>query len=360
MKIRRLEIVGFKSFIEPTVFSFDAGISAILGPNGCGKSNVVDAVRWVMGEQSATNLRGQSMGDVIFAGSDTRHAHGMAEVSLIFDNSGTLEHPPVTHPLVKEYAEIMVTRRLYRSGESDYLLNKTPCRLKDITELFLDTGVGARAYSIIEQGKVASVLQARPEERRTLIEEAAGVSKYKARRKTALRKIEGAQHNLQRVDDIITEVGERLKGLERQARDAREFRELRQQMRDLDIALGLKHLQELQQRNASLKQKKEQSESWMQQCETGVHQAGLELERCSIARNEADTALAQQKSNCLYCVASCRSVRTTQHWPGSSAKIKPATSRRQAEKSTRLTPSNRKIASACINCSSNVMHANTM
>lgn len=295
MKIRRLEIVGFKSFIEPTVFSFDAGISAILGPNGCGKSNVVDAVRWVMGEQSATNLRGQSMGDVIFAGSDTRHAHGMAEVSLIFDNSGTLEHPPVTHPLVKEYAEIMVTRRLYRSGESDYLLNKTPCRLKDITELFLDTGVGARAYSIIEQGKVASVLQARPEERRTLIEEAAGVSKYKARRKTALRKIEGAQHNLQRVDDIITEVGERLKGLERQARDAREFRELRQQMRDLDIALGLKHLQELQQRNASLKQKKEQSESWMQQCETGVHQAGLELERCSIARNEADTALAQQK-----------------------------------------------------------------
>jgi len=295
MKIRRVEIVGFKSFVERTVFSFDAGVSAILGPNGCGKSNVVDAVRWVMGEQSASNLRGQSMGDVIFAGSDSRRAHGMAEVSLIFDNSGTLEHPPVTHPLVKEYAEIMVTRRLYRSGESEYLLNKTPCRLKDITELFLDTGVGARAYSIIEQGKVASVLQARPEERRVLIEEAAGISKYKARRKTALRKIEGAQHNLQRVDDIITEVGERLKGLERQAREAREFRELRQQMRELDVGLGLRRLHKLQQHGTSLQQTQEQCQARQQQCENDLHQGGLELERSRIARDEADTALAQQK-----------------------------------------------------------------
>jgi len=295
MKIRRLEIVGFKSFVERTVFTFDAGISAILGPNGCGKSNVVDAVRWVMGEQSASNLRGQAMGDVIFAGSDTRRAHGMAEVSLIFDNSGTLEHPPVTHPLVKEYAEIMVTRRLYRSGESEYLLNKTQCRLKDITELFLDTGVGARAYSIIEQGKVASVLQARPEERRVLIEEAAGISKYKARRKTALRKIEGALHNLERVDDIVSEVGERLKGLERQAREAREFRELRQQMRELDVGLGLRRLNELQQRNTSLQQAQGEAQARLQQCETDLHQSGLELERCRIARDEADAALAQQK-----------------------------------------------------------------
>lgn len=295
MKIRRVEIVGFKSFIERTVFSFDAGISAILGPNGCGKSNVVDAVRWVMGEQSASNLRGQSMGDVIFAGSDSRRAHGMAEVSLIFDNSGTLEHPPVNHPLVKAYAEIMVTRRLYRSGESEYLLNKTPCRLKDITELFLDTGVGARAYSIIEQGKVASVLQSRPEERRVLIEEAAGISKYKARRKTAVRKIEAAQHNLERVDDIITEVGGRLKGLERQARETREFRALRQQMRELDIGLGLKRLQELQERNASLHQIQEQHHARVQSCETEVHQAGLELERSKLARDEADATLAQQK-----------------------------------------------------------------
>ncbi|MGM0416676.1 MAG: chromosome segregation protein SMC, partial [Thermodesulfobacteriota bacterium] len=278
-----------------TVFTFDAGISAILGPNGCGKSNVVDAVRWVMGEQSASNLRGQAMGDVIFAGSDTRRAHGMAEVSLVFDNSGTLEHPPVTHALVKEYAEIMVTRRLYRSGESEYLLNKTPCRLKDITELFLDTGVGARAYSIIEQGKVASVLQARPEERRVLIEEAAGISKYKARRKTALRKIEGAQHNLERVDDIVSEVGERLNGLERQAREAREFRELRQQMRELDIGLGLRRLNELQQRHTSLQQAQGEARARLQQCETDMHQGGLDMERCRIARDEADSALAQKK-----------------------------------------------------------------
>jgi len=295
MKIRRLEIVGFKSFIERTVFSFDAGISAILGPNGCGKSNVVDAVRWVMGEQSATNLRGQSMGDVIFAGSDTRRAHGMAEVNLVFDNSGTLDHPPVSHPLVKEYAEIMVTRRLYRSGESEYLLNKTPCRLKDITELFLDTGVGARAYSIIEQGKVATVLQARPEERRILIEEAAGISKYKARRKAALRKIEGAQHNLERVDDIISEVGERLKGLERQAREAREFRELRHKVRELDVGLGLKRLEELQRKGEVLQQTFEQCEANVLQGESAVHHAGLDLERNKIARDEAEAALTQQK-----------------------------------------------------------------
>jgi chromosome segregation protein len=295
MKIRRLEITGFKSFVERTQFSFDAGISAILGPNGCGKSNVVDAVRWVMGEQSATNLRGQAMGDVIFAGSDSRRAHGMAEVSLIFDNSGTLEHPPVTHPLIKDYAEIMVTRRLYRSGESEYLLNKTPCRLKDITEIFLDTGVGARAYSIIEQGKVASVLQARPEERRILLEEAAGISKYKARRKTALRKIDAAQQNLQRVDDIIAELGERLKGLERQARAAREFRSLRKQARELDIGLGVNRLRELQKGNASLKQAHEQSRNRVQECETDLHQCGLELERCRIARDNADAELAQEK-----------------------------------------------------------------
>ncbi len=295
MKIRRLEIVGFKSFVERTVFSFDAGITAILGPNGCGKSNVVDAVRWVMGEQSASNLRGQSMGDVIFAGSDSRRAHGMAEVTLIFDNSGTLEHPPVTHPLVREYAEIMVTRRLYRSGESEYLLNKTQCRLKDITELFLDTGVGARAYSIIEQGKVASVLQARPEERRMLIEEAAGISKYKMRRTAALRKIEAAQNNLQRVDDIVSEVGERLTGLERQAQEAREFRDIRQQLRELDIGLGIKRLQELQKRNISLQQTQEECQTRLQQCETEVHQNALALERCNIARDDAETAMAQQK-----------------------------------------------------------------
>lgn len=295
MKIRRLEIVGFKSFVERTVFTFGTGISAVLGPNGCGKSNVVDAVRWVMGEQSASNLRGQAMEDVIFAGSDSRRPYGMAEVSLTFENSGTLEHPPIAHPLVKEYAEIMLTRRLYRSGESEYLLNKIPCRLKDITELFLDTGVGARAYSIIEQGKVATVLQARPEERRSLIEEVAGISKYKVRRKAALRKIEAAQLNLQRVDDIVTEVGERLQGLERQAKEAREFRELRGRLRSLDMGLRLKQRQDLSKQNAELTKREEQCSIEVERVEVSLHQFNLELERARLERDEAENLLAQKK-----------------------------------------------------------------
>jgi chromosome segregation protein len=297
MKIRRLEIVGFKSFVERTVFNFGAGISAVLGPNGCGKSNVVDAVRWVMGEQSASNLRGQAMEDVIFAGSDSRRPFGMAEVSLTFENSGTLEHPPIIHPLVKDYAEIMLTRRLYRSGESEYLLNKTPCRLKDITELFLDTGVGARAYSIIEQGKVATVLQARPEERRGLIEEAAGISKYKVRRKAALRKIEAAQLNLQRVDDIITEVGERLQGLELQAKEAREFRELRARMRSLDLGLRLKRRQDLSRQGAELTRREVQCNIEVERAEASMHQCGLELERAKLVRDEGESILAQKKQH---------------------------------------------------------------
>ncbi|MDY0212026.1 MAG: chromosome segregation protein SMC [Desulfuromonadaceae bacterium] len=297
MKIRRLEIVGFKSFVDRTVFTFDPGISAVLGPNGCGKSNVVDAIRWVMGEQSAFNLRGQAMEDVIFAGSESRRPYGMAEVSLTFENSGTLEHPPITHPLVKDYAEIMLTRRLYRSGESEYLLNKTPCRLKDMTELFLDTGVGARAYSIIEQGKVATVLQSRPEERRSLIEEAAGISKYKVRRKAALRKIEAAQLNLQRVDDIITEVGERLQGLERQAKEAREFRELRGRLRHLDIGLRLKHCQNLSKKDDELTKREEQSNIEVERVDASLHQCSLGLERARLERDEAEKVLAQKRQH---------------------------------------------------------------
>ncbi len=295
MKIRRLEIVGFKSFVERTIFTFGAGISAVLGPNGCGKSNVVDAVRWVMGEQSAANLRGQAMEDVIFAGSELRRPYGMAEVSLTFENSGTLEYPPITHPLVKDYAEIMLTRRLYRSGESEYLLNKTPCRLKDITELFLDTGVGARAYSIIEQGKVATVLQARPEERRSLVEEAAGISKYKVRRKAALRKIDATQLNLQRIDDIITEVGERLQRLELQAEKAREFRDLRKRMRELDMGLRFKHRQELGKQNAELTKRELHNSIEVEREEASLHQFGLELERAKLERDEAESILVQKK-----------------------------------------------------------------
>src|SRR5210317_1563116 len=240
MKIKRIEITGFKSFVERTVLDFDDGITSIVGPNGCGKSNVVDAIRWVMGEQNARNLRGRLMEDVIFGGSENRKPLGMAEVSLIMDNSSGL-----APAAFREYSEIQITRRLYRNGESDYLLNKSSCRLLDITELFMDTGVGNRAYSIIEQGKIGMIINAKPEERRFLIEEAAGVTKFKARKKSALRKIDATRHNLERLNDIISEVRRQTNSLKRQAKKAERFRTLRDELRGIETAIAHDRYREL-------------------------------------------------------------------------------------------------------------------
>jgi len=212
MNIKSIEITGFKSFVEKVCLNFIPGITALVGPNGCGKSNIVDAFRWVMGEQSAKQLRGKTMEDIIFNGSETLKPLGSAEVSITFSNENG--KAPFQY---SQYSEIMVTRRLFRSGESDFFINKTPCRLKDITELFLDTGVGPKAYSIIEQGKVEQVINSKPQERRLLIDEAAGISKYKSRKKEALSKIESTKDNLLRVDDIIVEVKRQLNSIKRQA-----------------------------------------------------------------------------------------------------------------------------------------------
>ncbi len=241
MKIKRVEIVGFKSFVDKVTLDFQEGATAILGPNGCGKSNIVDAIRWAMGEQNAKNLRGRSMEDVIFGGSERRKPLGMAEVSMIFANDDGL-----APPTFREYPEIMVTRRLHRSGESEYLLNKTPCRLLDISELFMDTGVGARTYSIIEQGKIGMILNAKPEDRRFLIEEAAGVTKYKSRKKSALRKIEATRQNLLRLGDIVAEVRRQLGSLKRQAQKAERFRSLREELRDIETRFAREKYRELQ------------------------------------------------------------------------------------------------------------------
>jgi len=192
MRIRRLDITGFKSFMDQSVFQFDKGITGIVGPNGCGKSNVVDAVRWVMGEQSAKHLRGRGMEDVIFSGSESRLGLSMAEVSLTLD----LEEHDRLAPHYAGQPQVTVTRRLFRDGQSEYLINRAHCRLLDITELFLGTGVGTRAYSIVEQGRVGLIVSAKPEDRRAFIEEAAGVTKYKGRRKAAERKMEFTQQNL--------------------------------------------------------------------------------------------------------------------------------------------------------------------
>jgi chromosome segregation protein len=240
MKIKRLDIVGFKSFVDRMTFEFPEGVVGIVGPNGCGKSNIVDAICWVMGEQNARKLRGRVMEDIIFGGSESRKPLGLAEVSLTFSNEDGL-----APAAFRDYAEIVVTRRLYRNGDSEYLINKTACRLLDITELFMDTGVGAKAYSIIEQGRIGMVLNSKPEERRFLIEEAAGVTKFKSRKKSALRKIEATRHNLERLNDIISEVRRQTANLKRQARKAERFRELRDELRTIELRLASERYREM-------------------------------------------------------------------------------------------------------------------
>jgi chromosome segregation protein len=249
MKIKRLEIAGFKSFADRIVLDFQQGVTGVVGPNGCGKSNIVDAIRWCMGEQSAKHLRGKSMEDVIFAGSENRKPLGVAEVSLIFSTEDG--RAPAKY---LDYAEIQLTRRLYRDGESDYLINKTPCRLLDITELFMDTGVGTRAYSIIEQGKIGQILHARPEERRFLIEEAAGVTKFKSRKLLALKKIEATRQNLTRLADVLGEIRRQLASLQRQAKKAEKFREYRDELREIELLFTARDYRDAQEQRSSAEQ----------------------------------------------------------------------------------------------------------
>ena len=231
MKIKKLELVGFKSFVDRTVLHFDHDVLGIVGPNGCGKSNIVDAIRWCMGEQSARHLRGRSMEDVIFNGSESRSAHDLAEVTLTFENDLVGELPLE----YKDYAEIAVTRRLHRSGESEYLVNKTPVRLRDVTDLFLGTGAGTKAYSIVEQGKIGLIVSAKAEDRRLLIEEAAGITKFKSRKKQAERKMELTAQNLLRVGDIVAEIDRNLASLKRQAAKAERYVAYRSELEDLQL-----------------------------------------------------------------------------------------------------------------------------
>ncbi|MCK4659948.1 MAG: chromosome segregation protein SMC [Phycisphaerae bacterium] len=225
MFLKHLNICGFKSFADKVEFDFGPGITCIVGPNGCGKSNVVDAFRWVLGEQSAKSLRGRQMLDMIFNGAENRRSAGMAQIEVVFDNRD--------HMLPMDCDEVSVMRKLFRSGESEYLLNRKPARLKDVRELFMDTGVATEAYSVIEQGKVDALLQANPLERRVIFEEAAGISRYKARRHEAERKLERTQQNLLRLGDIIEEVERRLRSVKLQAGKARNFQAYETQLREL-------------------------------------------------------------------------------------------------------------------------------
>ena len=237
MYFKRIEMQGFKSFADPVCIELNDGITCIIGPNGSGKSNISDALRWVLGEQSSKQLRGNKMQDVIFAGTATRKPKGMAEVTLVIDNS--------TGILPLEYNEVAVTRRMFRSGESEYLINGSQCRLRDIRELFMDTGIGVEGYSIIGQGKIADIVSTKPENRRQIFEEAAGVVLYKTRKTEAENKLKTASVNLERVRDIISEIEGRIGGLKEESEKAAEYLELRERYKTLSINIILHNLDSL-------------------------------------------------------------------------------------------------------------------
>src|SRR6185312_14077136 len=228
MRLEAITLHGFKSFAEKTVVKVLPGITGIVGPNGCGKSNISEAVRWALGEQSAKSLRGQKMEDLIFHGNTSRKGVGLAEVVLSFSNDGTLSVP---------WSEIAVARRLYRTGESEYLLNRQPSRLRDILDLFAGTGANPRAYSVMDQDKLNHVLTAKPHERRVFIEEAAGIARYKQQRNETEGKLDATRQNLVRVRDVMDEVRRQLNSLERQAKKAQQYKTLQSEKRDLGLAL---------------------------------------------------------------------------------------------------------------------------
>ena len=252
MRIKSLEIVGFKSFYEKTTIYFQSGINAIVGPNGCGKSNVLDAIRWVLGEQNPRRLRAEGMEEVVSNGSETLKPLGMAEVSLsLVDVPG------------EGFNEVVVKRRLFRSGESEYYINGSPCRLKDITEMFMDTGVGARAYSTIDQGRIEHLITAKPEDRRMIIEEVAGIVKYRIRRRETERRIESTKENLRRVKDVMDEINRQMATLSRQARDAEEFKHLSEEARYLEFGITHSKLCEMEEEKRNVLSQKSELKSML-------------------------------------------------------------------------------------------------
>ncbi len=287
MRLSNLEIIGFKSFSSRLKVKFSDGITAVVGPNGCGKSNIVDAIRWALGEHRATSLRGDRMEDVIFNGTDARKPLGMAEVSLTIDNN--------EQKLPIEYSDVTITRRYFRSGTSEYFINKEPCRLKDITNLLLDTGMGAHAYSIIEQGMVESVVNGSPQERRQLIEEAAGINKYKTRRRLAQRKLEGTEHDLVRIADLLEEVDRSASSLRRQVRKYERYDQLMQEMKEIEITISYhKFLHLRQQREpvqSTINTLGEQKETLL----TRIRTAEAEVEKRNVNLLEKENDLQQKQ-----------------------------------------------------------------
>jgi chromosome segregation protein len=294
MKIKKLSIFGFKSFMSKLEVTFPLGISGVVGPNGCGKSNIVDAIRWCMGEQSPKQLRGRRMEDVIFGGAGDHKPLGMAEVSILFENGDGSVPTAFAND-----TEISVTRRLYRSGESEYLINNVPCRLKDIQEIFMDTGLGNRAYSVIGQGKISTILEQKPEETRVMLEEAAGITKYRRKAEASQKKIELTEANLQRVEDILGEVQRQMRTLKRQASKARRYKAISQEIQNLELTLYANSYYQFKEESGD---KLRSTEDLVQQeiaQSTRLSQFHAQIETMHLELEEKETGVSECRQNYL-------------------------------------------------------------
>lgn len=289
MFLKRIELAGFKSFADKTEMEFVRGITAVVGPNGSGKSNISDGIRWVLGEQSAKSLRGGKMEDIIFAGSDARKAVNYGEVSLTLDNED--------HVLPLDFSEVTVTRRVHRSGDSEYLINKQACRLKDITELFMDTGIGREAYSIIGQGRIEEILSTRSEDRRGIFEEASGIVKYKSRKKDAGRKLDETEQNLLRIHDLISELEDQVGPLKDQSEKAIRYKELRGQLKHLEISVYVHQIEGIHTAWQEGSDRLEQLKNEQLELSTVVsaHDAKLESGRAELRRLEQEVERLQEQ-----------------------------------------------------------------
>ncbi|MEK8132019.1 chromosome segregation protein SMC [Paenibacillus filicis] len=289
MFLKRIELSGFKSFADRTELEFVQGITAVVGPNGSGKSNISDGIRWVLGEQSARSLRGGNMQDVIFAGSDARKAVNYGEVSLTLDNA--------SQSLPLEYQEVTVTRRVHRSGESEYLINKQPCRLKDITELFMDTGIGKEAYSIIGQGRIEEILSTKSEERRGIFEEASGIVKYKSRKKETEKKLQETEQNLLRIHDLISELEDQLDPLRAQSEKAIRFKELKEELKSSEIAMYVYQIEQIYSTWDETNKRLDQLKASQIELSgfVSAHDAQLESDRWELRRKEEAIEVLQGK-----------------------------------------------------------------
>lgn len=289
MFLKRIELAGFKSFADKTEMEFVRGITAVVGPNGSGKSNISDGIRWVLGEQSAKSLRGGKMEDIIFAGSDARKAVNFSEVSLTLDNND--------QALPLDFSEVTVTRRVHRSGDSEYFINKQSCRLKDITELFMDTGIGKEAYSIIGQGRIEEILSTRSEDRRGIFEEASGIVKYKSRKRDARRKLDDTEQNLLRINDLVVELEDQIGPLKEQSEKALRYKELREQLKNKEISLYVHQIEQIHETwsEANAKLTKLQEEQLALSTVVSAHDAKLESDRLALRQVEEQIETLQRQ-----------------------------------------------------------------